>query len=155
RGRARRLAAARARAGRRRHAARDRARRGRHRRVVTPVSTPVLSSPGMFGRYELLAPLARGGMAEVFLARRTGAGGFSKLLVIKRMLPHLRDDPVFHQMFLDEGRIAARLDHPNVCHVYELGEVDGDAYLAMEYLTGVAWSEIAARVPRTGAFHLR
>jgi serine/threonine-protein kinase len=108
-----------------------------------------------FGRYELLTLLARGGMAEVFLARMTGAGGFAKLLVIKRILPHLRDDPEFHEMFLNEGRIAARLSHPNVCHVYELDEVDGDMYLAMEYLDGLVWADLAPKVPRTGAFQLR
>jgi eukaryotic-like serine/threonine-protein kinase len=99
--------------------------------------------------------LARGGMAEVFLARMSGVGGFAKLLVIKRMLPHLNDDPEFHEMFLNEGRVAARLNHPNVCQVYELGEVDGEMFLAMEYLEGLAWGELVATVPRGRAIELR
>ena len=109
----------------------------------------------MFGRYELLTLLARGGMAEVYLARMTGVGGFERLLVIKRILPHLTGDPDFVEMFLNEGRIAARLAHPNVCHVYELGEVDGALFLAMEYLEGLSWGELSPLVPRGGGFELR
>jgi eukaryotic-like serine/threonine-protein kinase len=99
--------------------------------------------------------LARGGMAEVFLARMSGVGGFAKLLVIKRILPHLNDDPEFHEMFLNEGRVAARLNHPNVCQVYELGEVDGKVFLAMEYLEGLAWAELAPSLPRGRGVELR
>ena len=108
-----------------------------------------------FGRYELLTLLAYGGMAEVYLARMTGVGGFTRLLVIKRILPHLTGDPDFVEMFLNEGRIAARLAHPNVCHVYELGEVGGALFLAMEYLEGLAWSELSPLIPRDGGFELR
>ncbi len=96
------------------------------------------------GRYELLLELARGGMAELFLARLHGAGGFAKLIAIKRILPHLVTDRQFTDMFLQEGRIAAHLSHPNVCTVFELGEIDGQLFLAMEYLDGVAWNELAA-----------
>src|SRR5262245_2604642 len=108
-----------------------------------------------FGRYELVTLLARGGMAEVYLARMSGAGGFAKLLVIKKMLPHLSDDPAFVEMFLNEGRIAARLSHPNICQVYELGEADGDLFLAMEYLEGLAWSELLPLLPRDSDHRLR
>ena len=99
--------------------------------------------------------LARGGMAEVYLARMSGVGGFAKLLVIKRILPHLNDDPDFVAMFVNEGRVAARLDHPNICHVYELGEVEGEVFLAMEYLDGLAWSELSPLVPRGRGVELR
>jgi eukaryotic-like serine/threonine-protein kinase len=108
-----------------------------------------------FGRYELLTLLARGGMAEVYLARMTGVGGFERQLVIKRILPHLTGDTDFVEMFLNEGRIAARLAHPNVCHVYELGEVDGDLFLAMEYLEGLSWGELSPLIPCDGRFELR
>lgn len=119
------------------------------------VAHALRQAPLQLGRYQLLAPLARGGMAELYLARMTAVGGFAKLLVIKRMLPHLTDDPTFHQMFLDEARIAAQLDHPNICHVYELGEVGGELFLAMEYLPGLAWSELVGRIPRTHGYQLR
>jgi serine/threonine-protein kinase len=101
-----------------------------------------------FGRYELLAELARGGMAELWLARLTGVGGFAKLVAIKRILPHLSDDPRFVEMFLAEGRMLALLSHPNICPVYELGEVDGRLFLAMEYLEGVSWERFLTALPR-------
>jgi eukaryotic-like serine/threonine-protein kinase len=94
--------------------------------------------PGMqFGKFSLVARLATGGMAEIFLARLVGAAGFEKLVCIKRILPHLARDKQFVAMFFDEARIAARISHPNVCQVFELGEIDGSYYIAMEYLEGV------------------
>ncbi|MCG8421519.1 MAG: protein kinase [Proteobacteria bacterium] len=90
-----------------------------------------------FGRYLLLRRLARGGMAEVFLARQSGPGGFERLVAVKRILPHLVDTPDFVQMFLDEARLAARLTHPNVAHIYEFGQVDEHYFIAMEYVDGV------------------
>jgi serine/threonine-protein kinase len=91
--------------------------------------------------------LGHGGMAELFLGRLHGAGGFAKLVAIKRILPHLAKDEQFREMFLDEGRIASRLSHPNVCQVFELDDSDGDLFLAMEYLDGVGWDQLAAAVP--------
>jgi serine/threonine protein kinase len=93
-----------------------------------------------FGKYTLVAKLAMGGMAEIFLARLHGDGGFEKLVCIKRILPHLAKDPQFVAMFLDEARVAARISHPNVCQVFELGEWEGQYYIAMEYLEGVPLS---------------
>ena len=93
-----------------------------------------------FGKYTLVAKLATGGMAEIFLARLHGDGGFEKLVCIKRILPHLAKDPQFVAMFLDEARVAARISHPNVCQVFELGEWEGQYYIAMEYLEGVPLS---------------
>ncbi len=99
--------------------------------------------------------LARGGMAELYLARMSGVGGFAKLFVIKRILPHLNDDPEFHEMFLNEGRVTARLNHSNVCQVYELGEVDGEVFLAMEYLEGLSWADLVPLLPRGRGVELR
>jgi serine/threonine protein kinase len=93
-----------------------------------------------FGKYTLVAKLATGGMAEIFLARLHGDGGFEKLVCIKRILPHLAKDPQFVAMFLDEARVAARISHPNVCQVFELGECENQYYIAMEYLEGVPLS---------------
>ena len=90
-----------------------------------------------FGKYTLVAKLATGGMAEIFLARLQGAGGFEKLVCIKRILPHLAKDAVLTSMFLAEANIAAQISHPNVCQVFELGEIDGRYFIAMEYLEGV------------------
>lgn len=100
------------------------------------------------GRYELLMELAKGGMAELYLGRLHGVGGFTRLVAIKRILPHLAEDKVFHDMFLNEGRIAAHLSHPNICQVHELGEDDGSLFLAMEYLDGVPWDALIKQMPR-------
>jgi len=88
------------------------------------------------GRYEVLRTVARGGMAELLLAKAGGSHGFAKQVVLKRIHPHLADDPGFVEMFLDEARLAAQLDHPNVVSVFDLGEEDGETFFAMEYLRG-------------------
>src|SRR3954463_16333386 len=89
-----------------------------------------------FGKYLLVGDIAVGGMAEVFLAVHKGVGGFIKVVVIKRVLPHLTSNPEFVRMFCDEARLAARIDHPNIVRIYEFGEIDGQYYTAMEYLPG-------------------
>ena len=96
--------------------------------------------PRMFGKYALVAKLAIGGMAEILLARLDGAAGFAKLVCIKRMLPALARDPRLVDMFLAEARIAAQLTHHNICQVFELGEIEGRYFIAMEYLVGVPLS---------------
>ncbi|MHB8873334.1 MAG: serine/threonine protein kinase [Myxococcaceae bacterium] len=89
-----------------------------------------------FGRYQLLKKIASGGMGQVFLARAAGERGFEKLLVIKRILPHLVEDEEFFTMFFDEARITARLNHPNIAQIFDLGEAGGSHYIAMEYVAG-------------------
>jgi serine/threonine protein kinase len=88
------------------------------------------------GRYELLLPVALGGMAKVWAARQHGHRGFTKLVAIKTILPHLAQDRAFEHMFLDEARIAAGVHHPNVTEIYELGEEGRVLYLAMEWVSG-------------------
>ena len=86
------------------------------------------------GKYQLVAELGRGGMADVFLAVARGKVGlgFTKLVVIKRLREHLANDADFVAMLVDEARIAARLNHPNVVAMLEIDEVDGEYFLAME-----------------------
>jgi serine/threonine protein kinase len=98
-----------------------------------------------FGRYELLRRIAVGGMGAVYLARQKGPVGFQKLLVLKRLLPHLSEDDEFIQMFLDEGRIAAHLNHPHIAQIYDLGDVDGQYFIAMEYVHGEAVGPLGVR----------
>jgi serine/threonine-protein kinase len=76
-------------------------------------------------------------MAEVFLARQSGPEGFDRRVAVKRILPHLVDADDFVQMFLAEARLAARLTHPNITHIYEFGKVDEHYFIAMEYVKGV------------------
>jgi serine/threonine protein kinase len=93
-------------------------------------------SPQKLGQYRLLSHLATGGMAEIYLARHTGIRGFEKQVVVKRILPELVRRKEFVEMFFDEARIAARLKHPNIVEIYDLGQDGGDYFIAMEYLKG-------------------
>jgi eukaryotic-like serine/threonine-protein kinase len=100
-------------------------------------------SPGqVLGRYELLMPVARGGMASVWAARLKGSRGFQKLVAIKTMLPGLVDDPSFERMFLDEASLASQVRHPHVIEIMDLGEQDRILYLVMEWVSGEALSII-------------
>jgi eukaryotic-like serine/threonine-protein kinase len=89
-----------------------------------------------FGKYLLVERLGRGGMAEVWKAKILGPAGFQRTVVVKRILPHLAEDPHFVQMFVSEARLSARLSHANIVHVYELGDVGGEYFICMEYVRG-------------------
>ena len=80
--------------------------------------------------------LAVGGMAEVFVAIATGEAGFERPVVIKRLLPHLAANPRFLQMFFDEARIMARLQHGNIVQILDMGRIEGLPFLALEYVDG-------------------
>jgi serine/threonine-protein kinase len=98
-----------------------------------------------FGPYRLQRRLARGGMAEVFLARHIGAEGFERRVAIKRILPHLSDSEEFRSMFLDEARLAAQLTHPNVVHIYDFGRAGDYDFIAMEFVDGVDIGQLIKR----------
>src|SRR5690606_21230560 len=102
--------------------------------------------PGMvgalMGRYELLEPMATGGMAELYLARSRRTAGFQKLVVPKPILPHVARDAEFVDMFLNEARLAATLDHPNLVGVMDFGDTTGDYYLTMEYVHGADLNQL-------------
>ncbi len=101
-------------------------------------------APGtVLGRYELLLPIASGGMATVWAARLKGSRGFSKTVAIKTILPSLSDDPTFEQMFLDEATIASKIQHPNVAQIIDLGEEDEVLFLAMEWVDGESLSTLS------------
>lgn len=97
-----------------------------------------------FGNYTLFRRLARGGMAEVFLARQAGLEGFDRRVAVKRILPHLVDSREFTEMFLREAKLAARLSHPNIVHIYDFGKVGTDYFIAMEFVDGVTAGELIA-----------
>jgi TonB family protein len=100
-----------------------------------PAARPA-SSPGAFGRYQLLEKIGAGGMAEVFKARMSGEQGFEKIVAIKRIVPHMATNADFVTMFVDEAKLAAQLNHNNITHIYDLGKVDAWHYIAMEYVEG-------------------
>ncbi len=88
------------------------------------------------GKYEIIKKLGAGGMAEIFLARQTGVGGFSRLVCIKRILSHLGERKDFVDMFWDEAQIAAQLNHPNIVQVYDVEQDSESIYIIMEYIRG-------------------
>jgi tRNA A-37 threonylcarbamoyl transferase component Bud32 len=100
-------------------------------------------APGFkLDRYELLCPIAQGGMAEVWTARQTGKHGFEKLVAVKTILPKFADDERFQRMFLDEAHVSSRIEHPNVAQILDVGEQDDITYLVMEYVDGDALSTL-------------
>src|SRR6185503_423593 len=115
----------------------DRAMRRRQTGEIDPMS--------FGGRYTLLRRLAVGGMAEIYLARQAAMAGFEKEIVIKRLSPELADDPRIVEMFLDEARIGALLNHPNIVHVYDVDVLDGIPYIAMEYIVGEELNALCRR----------
>jgi serine/threonine-protein kinase len=101
-------------------------------------------------RYELLCPIASGGMATVWLARLRGKRGFEKLYAIKTIRTELVDDPRFQEMFLDEARIASGIQHPNVAQILDLGEQQDVLFIVMEWVDGDSLAKIRKLVAKRG-----
>lgn len=95
-----------------------------------------------FGQYDLTKRIARGGMAEIFLAIERGIEGVRRRVVVKRILPHMAESDDFVTMFMDEARVVARISHPNIVHIYNFGEVDGVYFIAMEFVDGLTISRL-------------
>ena len=109
-----------------------------------------MGEPFQLGRYALHAELAAGGMAAVYLARQTGAVGFGKTVAIKRAHPHLAKDPYFARMFLDEARLVARVQHPNVVPILDVVSTDSELFLVLEYVRGETLSGLLRAVRKKG-----
>jgi serine/threonine protein kinase len=95
------------------------------------------------GKYEVLCRLSTGGMSEIYLAHQVGLAGFNKLVVLKTILPDISGEEDFVRMFLDEARITAAFNHPNVAQVYELDTADEQLFMAMEFVQGCTLVELA------------
>jgi len=107
--------------------------------------------PGhVLGRYELLMPIAAGGMAMVWAARLKGTRGFQKIVAVKTMLPKLSEDEQFEKMFLDEASLASKVRHPNAVEILDLGEQDGVLFLAMEWIDGVPLNQLMKAAKQRG-----
>jgi len=102
--------------------------------------------PPTLGQYRIIERLARGGMGEVLLGERSGADGFVRKVVIKRVLPHFGADAAFMTMFRDEARITAQLLHGNITQVVEFGEADGQYFLVLEYVNGPSLAAVLDRL---------
>lgn len=98
------------------------------------------------GGYEIAKRLGAGGMAEVYAASRHGPHGFRKHVAIKRILPNAAEDAAFVRMFIHEAEIAAKLSHPNIVHVFDFGDDQGELYLAMELVTGTSLGRLLRAV---------
>lgn len=107
-------------------------------------------TPLPFGRYQLLERLAVGGMAELYRARSVAAAGVSKAVVVKKILPAFAGQRDFVRMFINEAKIAVTLSHGNIAQVFDFGEVDGEYYLAMEYVRGQPLSKVIRRAHALG-----
>lgn len=106
--------------------------------------------PGqVLGRYELLMPIASGGMAMVWAARLKGTRGFQKIVAIKTILPKLSDDSQFEQMFLDEAAMASQIKHPHIVEILDLGEQSGVLFLVMEWIDGVPLNQLMKAAKKT------
>src|SRR5258708_26313316 len=114
------------------------------------VSSPQLVPGRKLDRYELVCPVAEGGMASVWIGRLTGGHGFEKLVAIKTILPQFASDARFQKMFIGESRIASRIEHPNVAQIRDVGEQDGITYLVMEYVDGDSLWTLHRGVVRKG-----
>jgi serine/threonine-protein kinase len=111
---------------------------------------PRPSFPRIFGPYLLEEMLSRGGMAEIYRAQRTGPQGFRKTVVLKKILPGLARNGDFRRLFIEEAKTVALLDHPHIVPVHELGEINGDLYMTMEYVNGFDLKTLLAKAREKG-----
>ncbi len=109
-----------------------------------------MQSPLLFGRYQLLERIARGGMAEVFKAKSYGVEGFEKVVVLKRILPELAQNQSFVDMFLHEARLSVALSHANIVQVFDLGREEDTYFIAMEYVLGADLAQCLRKCRREG-----
>jgi eukaryotic-like serine/threonine-protein kinase len=122
-------------------------------RVITGTSGEA-PTDAVFGKYYLVCRIGRGGMADVYLAVMSGPAGFSKLVALKVLRPDEQpegtagDGTSYLQMFLDEARLAAHLSHTNIVQMFEVGECNGRAFMAMEYLEGRSYAVVLRRLER-------
>ena len=109
-----------------------------------------LQTAEQFGRYELVSRLGRGGMAETYRSRLLGAAGVTREVLIKKVLPEYANSPDFTTMFIREARISASLSHSNIAQLYDFGYVNGEYFLAMEYVDGQPLNRLLKRALRSG-----
>jgi serine/threonine protein kinase/CRP-like cAMP-binding protein len=110
----------------------------------------VPSEPRYYGKFELLHRIASGGMAEVWLGRSASIGGFEKWVAIKRLHRHLGSRPDLVSLFIEEAKMTVALSHPNIVQTLDFGEVDGDYYIALEYVDGVDLAMLMTRARELG-----
>jgi eukaryotic-like serine/threonine-protein kinase len=115
-----------------------------------PASSLDLAPSSSASRYEMLATIASGGMATVYVGRMRGRGGFSRMVAVKRAHPHLLTDPTYRTMLVDEARLAAKLHHPNVVAVLDVEELEGELSLVMDYVEGASLYDLVEKGRESG-----
>ncbi|MGO9120181.1 MAG: protein kinase domain-containing protein [Desulfomonilaceae bacterium] len=105
--------------------------------------------PVIFGNYCLIDRVSQGGMSDVYLAKTSGLGGYQKPLIIKKLLPRYSTKARYVKRFINEAKTLARLSHSNIVQVFDIGQMDGDYYIAMEYIEGRNAAYILAKARRT------
>ena len=119
--------------------------------TLAPGAVPsVARAEQRIGRYALVRPLGQGGMAEVFLARAEGEAGFGKLVAFKVLQPAFASNPAVVDLFLDEARLVAGLDHPNIVQTHDLGRAGDRYFIAMEYVDGSDLARLIERISARG-----
>jgi len=108
------------------------------------------AEPSRFGKYQILERISAGGMAEIYKARLDGIGGFQRAFAIKRILPHLGGNQDLVDMMVDEAKIAGLLSHANIVQILDLGSIEGQFYIAMEYVNGRDLRVLMERCNRKG-----
>src|SRR5690606_23825668 len=128
-------------------------RRGERLTLSPGGAAPALSDgyPRPFGAYVLLTAFAHGGMGEVYLAKTGGLEGIERICVLKNLRPDFGNNQEYVNRFLDEARLVVQLNHANIAHVFDVGRVGGEYYLAMEYVSGVSLKGVMARAFERGA----
>ncbi|HEY8943837.1 MAG TPA: serine/threonine-protein kinase [Polyangiaceae bacterium] len=122
--------------------------------TVSAPGSGIIAPGHVLGRYELLMPIAAGGMAMVWAARLKGTRGFQKIVAVKTMLPKLSEDAQFEQMFLDEASLASQVRHPHVVEILDLGEQEGVLFLVMEWIDGVPLNQLMKAAKAAGGMPL-
>lgn len=107
-----------------------------------------LEEPSVLGEYILLEKISTGGMAEIYKAKKKGVKGFEKIVALKKILPHLAEDEEFIEMFIDEAKVASKLNHPNIAQIYDLGKINGSYFIAMEYVLGKDLKTILRKIKK-------
>ena len=107
--------------------------------MAQPINVPI-----RYGRYYLIHRIASGGMSEVFLAKIFGAEGFERALAVKRIPPDLNDKGELARLMIREAKLAAKLHHPNICHIYDLGRIDDTWFIAMEHIQGKTLRQVVS-----------
>ncbi|MEJ2719401.1 MAG: serine/threonine-protein kinase [Deltaproteobacteria bacterium] len=102
-----------------------------------------------FGRYYLVDRISKGGMSDIYLARTTGIAGFKKPVVIKKLLPEYSSNPRYVQRFVNEARTLAQLNHSNIVQIFDMGRIDQEYYIVLEYIEGRNVANLLSRAKKT------